>query len=172
MSTQDKIVATRGTVDDNINTRDQRRTGIWFLVITFLAILGLMSLGVSHSPGDEKTQEPNDMSGTGGNVRVDENPPGYSVNRPVGVVEWPGQVGKPTKYLTGTGNSPATEQYEPGQGMSIGVTPNTATDEASRKAATSGTTPSDSMAPPEANPKGGVVPSTNPASTNGPSGSH
>lgn len=159
MSTQDKIIATRGNVEDNVNTRDQRRVGIWFLVVSVLAILGLMSLGGSHAPGEHK-QEQQEVSGTGGNAPVDVNPADFSVNRPVGVVEWPGQVGRQTKYLTGTGNSPATDEYVPGQGMSIGVTPNTATDEASRKKATSGRTASDTMPPPAENPKGGVTNAT------------
>lgn len=148
MVTDDKAVVRRGTVDDNINTRDQRRVGIWFLVVTVLAVLGLMSLGGSHAPGGH-TQEPNDMAGASGNVPVDQNPPDYSVNRPVGVIEWPGMVGRPTKYLTGNGNSPVDDQPLP-QGVSGGVTPNTATDEQSRQKATSGPTASDAMAPPSA----------------------
>lgn len=148
MVTDDKAVLSRGSVDDNINTRDQRRVGIWFLVVTALAIAGLMSLGGSHAPG-EQNEQPHDIAGVSGNLPVDENPPGYSVNRPVGVIEWPGMVGKQTKYLTGNGNSPA-EDKPLQQGVSEGVTPDTATDEASRKKATSGATASDAMPPPSA----------------------
>jgi hypothetical protein len=146
MATDDKVVvAGTGTVDDNLNTRDQRRVGIWFLVVTLLTIWGLMSLGDSHAPR-QTAEAGQDMSGASGNLPVDENPPDFSVNRPEGVIEWPGQVGQHTKYLTGQGNSPAPATPE--QGVSTGVSPDTATDEASRKKAGSGSTPSDTMPPP------------------------
>jgi hypothetical protein len=148
MVTNDKPSLYRGNVDDNINTRDQRRVGIWFLVVTVLTIGGLLSLGDSHAPGEQGTQQ-QDMAGASGNYPVDVNPPDYSVNRPVGVIEWPGMVGKPTKYLTGQGNSPV-ENGNLQQGVSPGVSPDTATDEQSRKKATSGSTASDAMTPPSA----------------------
>jgi hypothetical protein len=137
---------------DNINTRDQRRVGIWFLVVTILTIFGLMSLGGSHSPREAQGPDAHEPVG---NLPVDENPPDFSVNRPVGVVEWPGQVGQHPKYLTGQGNSPASDQPE--QGVSAGTSPNTATDEASRMKAGSGPTASDKMPPPEKDKPNGVA---------------
>jgi hypothetical protein len=145
--TDDKAIAGRNvSVDDNINTRDQRRVGIWFGVITALAIAGLFALGGGHSP-KEHDEAGHDTSGTGSRMPLNANPPNFDVNRPVGVVEWPGMVGQSPKYLTGKGNTPADAKGIQ-QGQSIGVSPNTAIDQQSRERATSGAAPSDTMPPP------------------------
>jgi hypothetical protein len=131
-------------IDHNVNTRDQARVGIWFLVVTALAVLGLISLGDSHAPSEHAAQvaQQAEAEHEASHTPVDENPKGYSVNRPQGVIEWPGMIGKNPGYLMGEGNTPASDVK---QGVSKGASPDTATDEASRKKATSGATPSDSM---------------------------
>lgn len=146
MVTNDKVARRYNPgVDPNVNTRDQNRVGIWFLVVSALMMIGLVAMGGSHAPSEHVTQDHHDMSATGGNAPGAVADGAFDVHRPVGVIEWPGLVGQQTKYLSGKGNTPADAKNIPQQGVSQGVSPNTATDAASRQKATSGSTPSDSM---------------------------
>lgn len=115
MLTDDKVKAGENySNDDNINTRDQNRAGIVFLVLFALAVVGLWSLGISHAPGGIKTQEPNDMSGTGGKPQGEKAPEAFDVQRPVGSLELPGTVGKQQHYVfQGHGNTPAEDTTAP-----------------------------------------------------------
>jgi hypothetical protein len=141
MVTDDKVIETY-SVDDNVNTRDQRRVGIWFLVITLLFVGFLMSLGLGHAP-QPKPEENNQQttSRQSGNMMPSNEAAGFSVRQPVGYVELPGTVGKQQNYLVaGHGNTPV-----PNQGVSIGVSPGNAINSDSFAAPKSGSTASDAM---------------------------
>lgn len=144
MLTDDKIKAGENySQDDNINTRDQNRSGIIFLVLFALAFASLWSLGMSHSPSNPTKTEQQDMSGTGGKPLGEKAPESFDVERSVGAVELPGTVGKPQHFLEGHGNTPT----ELPQGQSPGTSADTATNQQSSGKASSGPTSSDKMQP-------------------------
>src|SRR5579883_2632532 len=101
MLKDDKVTAGETINPDNdINTRDQRRAGVWLLVLTLLFFAFLVALGASHSPQNPAlTQHPQDMSITGGKpMGTEVQAPDFSINQPIGWVERPGTVGKPQHF--------------------------------------------------------------------------
>ncbi len=96
MVTDDKLKAGK----QDVNSRDGKRVGIWFLVISGLTVIGLLQLGDSHAPAPAKPESEKVIA-------EEEVNPDFDVNRSAGVIEWPGMVGKKTGYLSGKGNTPA-----------------------------------------------------------------
>lgn len=113
--------------EDNVNTRDQNKAGIWLIVVVVIFVAFLTALGLGHAPQANMTT----ASGTGatemtnGTPATAEQTTEFSVSNPVGELELPGTVGKPQNYvLNGHGNTPATYEGEtPGQGQTLGVSP-------------------------------------------------
>ncbi|HEY9792706.1 MAG TPA: hypothetical protein V6D22_20055 [Candidatus Obscuribacterales bacterium] len=139
MTSHDKAV----NLENNINTRDQRNAGIWLIVLVILFVAFLYALGLGHAPsrqseaGQQQQMESLSANSPPSQTSEDSN---FSVNQPVGAVELPGTVGKQQHFLTGHGNTPV-----PAQGVSPGVSPNTAENAQSFSKAKSGSTASDQM---------------------------
>ncbi len=96
MVTDDKVKAGK----QDVNVRDAKRVGIWFLVISGLTMIGLLQLGDSHAPAPITPESEKVLA-------EEKVNPDFDVNRSAGVIEWPGMVGKKTGYLSGKGNTPA-----------------------------------------------------------------
>jgi hypothetical protein len=129
-------------IDDNVNTRDQRNAGIWLIVLMLVFLGFLCLLGLAHAPRNPVTEDQQQVAPLSGNVGGQEGGPSndFSVNAPIGPLELPGTAGQPQHFVSGHGNTPV-----PPQGVSPGVSPNTAENSQSFSRAQSGTAPSDAM---------------------------
>lgn len=112
MLTDDKAQAGENySLDDNVNTRDQRRALIWLIVLSVMSVGFLVALGLQHVSAPEKPHGPPDGT-TAGNVLEFEDKQ-HSVQQPVGALELPGMIGKDqssrAKSLT-AGNTPWTPE--------------------------------------------------------------
>lgn len=111
MDTEDKAKAGENlSLNDNVNTRDQRRTLIWLVVLTIIAVGSLVALGMQHM-GSGHEKKPAVADGTNaGEVLEWEH---HSVNHPVGALELPGTIGKDQSFRAKTitaGNTPWTPE--------------------------------------------------------------
>lgn len=145
MITDDKAKSGGKGLRDNVNSRDQRNTGIILLVLTGIFLAFLISMGLSHAPAQHASETPSQAVAPG-HASNDHH---FDINRPIGYLELPGTIGKPQSFTSGVGNTPAPFTSKPQQGVSHGTSPDTAIDQASFGKAKSGHTASDAMPSPK-----------------------
>jgi hypothetical protein len=91
-------------LQDNINTRDQNRAGVWLIIVVVIFVAFLAALGMGHAPEQAASGGAGQAEPVGGGEQGSES----SVTSPVGEVELPGTVGQPQNFvLNGHGNTPA-----------------------------------------------------------------
>lgn len=111
MLTEDKAQAGENySLDDNVNTRDQRRALIWLIVLTIISVAFLVALGLQHVTEKQHAEKPADGTDAGPVLPWEVK---ESVHKPVAAIELPGRASEDQKErnkLMTQGNTPWTAE--------------------------------------------------------------
>ncbi len=111
MLTEDKTQAGENySIDDNVNTRDQRRALIWLIVLSLVSVAFLVALGLQHVTEKHHAEKPADGTNAGPVLPWEVK---ESVHKPVAAIELPGRISEDQKErnkLMTQGNTPWTAE--------------------------------------------------------------
>lgn len=77
------------SLDDNVNTRDQRRALIWLIVLTIISVAFLVALGLQHVTEKKHAEKPPDGTDAGPVLPWEVK---ESVHKPVAAIALPGRI--------------------------------------------------------------------------------